>query len=213
MPETLPTPTILLVTGSWMTKIHGETVRLYFDQAGYRYRYMRLPSVGIQQPRATHQDDVEGLFRQLLAETGNGRDVYLVLHSHAGTPGQDAVNKFLSSADTTEKQQSQLIRVIFLAAQIENFGQEISKPYYESIFRVQDGYAYLNDPARYLFNDLSSFEAQPFVEALRPWTLLPVEPGMSQTSGELSAGNVKSSDVGSQRWKKVPCTYVVCLRD
>lgn len=207
---------VILVLGAWHVLLHAEPLRPFIEDAGYRFVPISLPSVGISQPRPTWLDDVETIHKTITSEAEAGRSVCLILHSYAGIPGREAVNRFLSASGGG--QHSALERIIFLAGHLDNFEKEVMKAHYGKMIRHENGYNYINDPYSSFYNNMSEEEAQPFVDAIQPQTF-PLVSADTGDAGDIKHGEPKIPSpnqrpkVSSRQWMAVPSTYFVCTMD
>jgi pimeloyl-ACP methyl ester carboxylesterase len=154
-----------------------------------------LPSAGISEPRATYEGDVQAILKALhsvqLGITS------LILHSYAGIPGRDAASRYLADSSTSNVK---LERIVFVAA-IDRFNPADDHFFWDDIIRHEDGYNYLLDPASNTFSDLTTEQAQPYVDAVVPQTLpLPTETDFWGPSP-------------SEKWRELERAYLVCLND
>lgn len=110
-------PTFVLVPGHWHTLTHLESLTHMLTRQGYRIRGVQLHSVGLKPQRPKFSDDVSVVYGAVVQELILNRDVCLVLHSYAGMPGAEAVNRLIiDGALEPLEGRGRLARVVFIAA-------------------------------------------------------------------------------------------------
>ena len=117
----------------------------------------------------------------------------MIVHSMAGIVGCEAVNKIL---ERSKYEGGKIIRIIFLAAFTSR--TEIAEHFLRQGFMRIDFDRSLSFHERAelaFYNDMTTEEAQPYIEALT-WQALYTQPELS-----------------SWRWRDVPLTYMLCSQD
>lgn len=80
---------------------------------------IQLHSVGIKTPRPTFADDVNVIYNAVSTSLSSGQDVCLVVHSAAGMPGAEAINRLIAEGALEPKEgRGKLRRVVFIAAYV-----------------------------------------------------------------------------------------------
>jgi hypothetical protein len=111
------TPTFVLVPGHWHTLSHLTPLVDALAARGYRSRPLQLHSVGAKSTRPTFSDDVCVIYAAIVQELIQGNDVCLVVHSYAGMPGAEAINRIVSDGALEPLQgRGRLLRAVFIAA-------------------------------------------------------------------------------------------------
>lgn len=110
---------IVFVPGHWHNLYHTKPLVTRLEKVGYEITAHQLASVGLKTPAPTLADDVNGISGAVTKVTDAGQDVTLVLHSYAGMPGSEAVNKLLElgtqDAHATLSR-GKLRRVVYISA-------------------------------------------------------------------------------------------------
>ncbi|KAK3715394.1 hypothetical protein LTR37_007122 [Vermiconidia calcicola] len=181
---------IILCTGAWHTEFHAQPAVLALQKSGYRVISRPLVSAG---NKAGRQEDIEAIEAAISSELQDGHEVCLIVHSAAGTPGCEAVNRILDRGGSGA---DRIVRIIFVAAVLQN-DEVVEHLKREGNIRLdlEQGVAYPEKAEKGLFNDMTSEAAQPFIEALTWQALYPQTP-LSSTS-----------------WRKVALSYLICLQD
>ena len=110
-------PTFVIVPGHWHPLSHLTPLVDALNERGYRARPLQLHSVGAKSTRPTFSDDVCVIYSAVVRELIRGNDVCLVVHSYAGMPGAEAVNKIISDGALEPGDgRGRLIRTVFIAA-------------------------------------------------------------------------------------------------
>lgn len=110
-------PTFILVPGHWHTTFHMQPLVARFMEKGYRARAVQLHSVGKKLPRPAFADDVHVIYQAVSDELRAGVDVCLLLHSYAGMPGAECLNKLIADrALEGREDRGKLVGAIFLAS-------------------------------------------------------------------------------------------------
>ena len=110
-------PTFVIVPGHWHTTSHLTPLVKALNDRGYRARSQQLHSVGGKSTRPTFSDDVCVIYAAITRELIQGNDVCLVVHSYAGMPGAEAINKIISDgALEPGSGRGRLLRAVFIAA-------------------------------------------------------------------------------------------------
>jgi hypothetical protein len=113
----MSTPTFVIVPGHWHVLDHLTPLVDVLSTRGFTAVPLQLHSVGLKSTRPTFSDDVCVIYSAIARELIRGNDVCLVVHSYAGMPGAEAVNRIVSD-DALEplEGRGRLIKVVFIAA-------------------------------------------------------------------------------------------------
>ncbi|KAK5125330.1 hypothetical protein LTR85_000439 [Meristemomyces frigidus] len=192
-------PSVVAITGSWHTTAHAAPLISTLKAKGYSAQAHQLASVGLKERRPTFADDVEAIFAAVYSELVAGRDVTLLLHSYAGMPGAEAINRLLaekrlaSQAEGGRDGRARLARVIFLAAYVFPIGFIMDAammvgPENPNFTIDSDGMTCMANPRHTFFNDIASDdEAQQWVDKLEPGYCLGKGPVLSSDDWKTAA--------------------------
>ncbi|USW47075.1 Putative alpha/beta hydrolase-1 [Septoria linicola] len=183
--------------------IHVQPLLDVLRSRGYQSRAIVLRSVTTHLPRPTWDDEVSHIHDEINQELENGRDVILLLHSYAGIPGTEALNRLVKADDSqAQHHQGRLLRVIFFSA--HNFptafvvdAKKMIGPANPQFSIDKDDMLLHGLPYEEFFApDMGRQEAQVYVEAIRPAYYID------------GGGAISSED-----WKTVPRTIIGCTHD
>lgn len=111
------TPTFVIVPGHWHVKAHLTPLVDVLTSRGFRAVPLQLHSVGPKSTRPTFSDDVCVIYSAVARELIRGNDVCLVVHSYAGMPGAEAINRICSDEALEGLEgRGKLIKAVFIAA-------------------------------------------------------------------------------------------------
>lgn len=152
--------------------MHVQGLQDALYRRGYDSLCMELASNKTHQPRPTWEDEVTDISSQVLAELANGRNVFLFLHSAAGRPGCEALNRIVENGglDSTP---GRLLRVIFFSAHHVPEGsafdpKQLISPAHPGFGIDDDDMLFHNAPFEAFFDDMSKEAAQPYCDACKP---------------------------------------------
>jgi hypothetical protein len=217
-------PTIMFVIGAWHTTFHAQPIAPFLENLGYPFVPVKLPSVGKSQPRPSMQTDIQAIHEAILAQTSDGKDIALTLHSYAGIPGFQAVNQYITSTTSTPETEGlklgNVVKLIFIGAQLDRFDEEIMHPHYGKMIRRSEGYNYINDPYQTFYHTISLSAAQKFVDALEPQTCPLSAENIADPTATLKYRETEQEErqrrealVGGDDRLQLPCVSFVLLRD
>lgn len=83
-------PTLVLVPGAWHNPSTWDKVATLMEAQQYKCVRVALPST-LSNPSATFSQDIEAVRSSIVAETTQGRDVIVVVHSYGGAVGSSAI--------------------------------------------------------------------------------------------------------------------------
>jgi pimeloyl-ACP methyl ester carboxylesterase len=89
-------PTFILVPGAWHSPEIWNKIVPALETKQYKCVRVALPST-MSNPAATFADDVNAVRRSIMAETTQGRDVVVVMHSYSGAVGSSAIKDLTRS--------------------------------------------------------------------------------------------------------------------
>lgn len=213
-------PTLMLVPGAWHTTECWNKVIFLLEAKGYKCVPVPLPSTNGTNT-ITFGDDVHAVQRAIEAETTQGLDVVLVVHSYGGAVGQSAIKGFAKPKTGNSGDGY----VIGLASMASGFGQTgISfidglggKPP-ASWTAGPNGYATLAVDPKYLFyHDVE--DGDYWVSKLTKHSLKSLmEGGEHSYAGKqnLHEGCLEPQNASSDEetgWKDVPVWYLATTDD
>lgn len=204
------TPTLIFVPGAWHTAETWSQTIAELEPKGFKCIAVTLPST--TSVTAGLGDDVEAVQDAIRAESDEGRDVVLIVHSYGGLVGSSSIRGFAKKAhdDSVKslvKDESSSGRVIGLALIATGFvktglsflGATGGKPPPQWVADTEAGTARLIvDPRDWFYHDLPEEEGKAWVEKLTPHSLKSLAEG-----GEHAYAG----------WKDVPCWFLVTLED
>jgi len=82
-------PSIVFVPGAWHRAETWDKVTALLSSQGYRCISVTLPST-LSSTTTTFLEDITAIRKAITAETAEGRDVVLVVHSYGGSVGASA---------------------------------------------------------------------------------------------------------------------------
>jgi pimeloyl-ACP methyl ester carboxylesterase len=193
-------PTLIFVPGAWHSPDTWNKVTAELEPQGYKSICISLPTT-LSDPTKGLFDDINETRKYILAETSQGRDVVVVVHSYGGMVGPSAI-KGLTEA--TSERPGRVIGIALMATGycatgvgfLEGIGGS-PPPFWKA--DTETGYATLIVDTRELFyHDLPEEEGNYWVSRLLKHALKPLT-----DSGE----HVYSG------WKDVPTRYLVTTDD
>ncbi|KAK4636227.1 hypothetical protein CLAFUW4_01734 [Fulvia fulva] len=167
-------PTVVIVPGAWHKDIHVRSFMEALEERRYKTRCVVLATVDTQGPRPTWDDEVNRIVFAVREELDTGQDVALLLHSYAGLPGTEAVNR-LVQAGTLESRsgQGRLQNLLFFAAHHFPKGFVVDTKDFvgpaKSSFHINEStnMAIHNTPYEEFFTDIATREeAQPYIDEM-----------------------------------------------
>ncbi|KAH8120754.1 hypothetical protein FP744_10001457 [Trichoderma asperellum] len=193
-------PTLVFVPGAWHSADTWGKVTAELEPQGYKSICITLPST-LSDPRKGIADDIDEARKAILAETMQGRDVVVVVHSYGGMVGPSAIRGL---TEATNERSGRVTGIAMLATGycmtgvgfLEGIGGS-PPPFWKA--DVQEGYATLIVDTRELFyHDLPEDEGNYWV-------------------GRLLNHSLKSLTDSGERvysgWKDVPTRYLVTTDD
>lgn len=124
-------PTIVIAPGAWHSPIHFALVILQLELAGYDVQSIRLPGVDSSTPKDVSVT-TDALFirdQEIMPLLNEGKDVVLVLHSYAGSPGAAAAKGLSKAERTAAGQQGGVIGLFFIAALLAPTGVSLKQAF------------------------------------------------------------------------------------
>jgi len=196
-------PTLIFVPGAWHTASTWDKTTALLEPQGYKCVCITLPST-LGNPAATFLDDITAARDAIVAETTQGRDVVLVVHSYGSMVGSSAI-KGLTKSNSTSTTGGHVVGYVMIATGFtvtgkcffDGFPGGVPPP----IWRLdhEAGFLFLEVPARELFyHDLPEEEGELWVSKLTKQALKPLTEG-----GEHAYSG----------WKDVPVWYLSTTED
>ncbi|KAF7192998.1 hypothetical protein HII31_05643 [Pseudocercospora fuligena] len=195
-------PTIIIVPGAWHRQFHIQPFLDEITRRGHRVQCVPLRNSYTDLPRPSWEDEVTHISRPIQHEINAGRDVCVLLHSYAGIPGSEALNRIVRAGGLEEQPgKGRLVRAIFFSAFTFPAGFVVDTkmfvgPDHPEFSIGDDGLAYHSKPYEAFFNDLSREDAQPYVDQIKPYYYI------------LGGGQISSDD-----WKRIPRTIIGAKND
>ncbi|KAK0709998.1 Alpha/beta hydrolase fold-1 [Lasiosphaeria miniovina] len=200
-------PTLVLVPGAWYHIDTYHKLVAVLEAQGFRCVPVALPSSTTHDPATTFLDDLQVVRRAIVAETDQGRDVVVVVHSYGGLPGHSA-SKGLTlphrGSDSTTDTHGHVLGFVGLATGFTVTGKTLldgmggAPP---PLWRIDEetGFAVVQGDARNAFyHDLPEAEGAQWVARLGCQTLRSLREGGEHTYSA---------------WLDVPSWYVVATED
>jgi pimeloyl-ACP methyl ester carboxylesterase len=213
-------PTLVFVPGAWHSaETWGKLTAVLEKQHHYKCAAVSLPSTK-SDPSATLKDDIDATREIIAAETTQGRDVVVVMHSYGGIPGQSAIKgltrpKNAGSTDTTTPSSTSssssssgksghVIGLVIIASGfvvpaksfLEGMGGQ-PPPTWK--LNYETGFAEIvADPREMFYHDLPEQEGKEWVKKLTPQSLKTLTEG-----GEYTYAG----------WTDVPAWYIATTED
>ncbi|KND91943.1 hypothetical protein TOPH_03530 [Tolypocladium ophioglossoides CBS 100239] len=200
-------PTLVFVPGAWHGPETWNKVSAEIEAHEYKCVRVALPST-LSDPAATFADDVRAVRAAIAAETTQGRDVVVVVHSYGGHVGSSAVRGLTRTAQGAASSaggpSGHVVGIAMMATGFTVTGVSFvdglgGKPPPEWAADEQAGFAVIVADARALFyHDLPADEGARWVDRLRKQALKPLmEGGEHAYSG----------------WKDVPVWFLATTED
>ncbi|KAK5166178.1 uncharacterized protein LTR77_008439 [Saxophila tyrrhenica] len=191
-----PKTSIVLCTGAWHNETHLQPSLPLLQSLNYTPIPCALASANRQ---GGWDEDVKAIEASTRSELGKGNTVALVLHSAAGPPGCEAVNRILATRDGSEP--GKIVKMVFVASFVTDEERDAvatnmaSRGYLRFGTGEDKGAIFAEKGHEAMLNDMSPEDAKPYIVAL----------------GGQVAG-VKLGVTG-EKWKEVSATYLLCERD
>ncbi|KIW72960.1 hypothetical protein PV04_01117 [Phialophora macrospora] len=204
-------PTLVFVPGAWHSaETWGKLAAVLEKQHHYRCIPVSLPSTK-SDPSATLKDDIDATSEIIAAETTQGRDVVVVVHSYGSIPGQSAIKGFTrpknadtATTPTSTSKSGHVIGLIIIASGFVIAGKSFldgmgGQPPPVWKLNYETGFAEILADAREMFyHDLPEQEGKEWVKKLTPHSLKTLTEGGEHTY----AG-----------WMDVPVWYIATTED
>ncbi|GKZ38829.1 hypothetical protein AbraIFM66950_011352 [Aspergillus brasiliensis] len=114
----MATPTLVFIPGAWITRELYQPFLNACSAAGYPIHYADYPSIDPADPTVadckTDTDVIRSTLHQLIE--GEGKDVFLMMHSYAGMPGAAAALGMAKSQRVKQGKRGGVIGMVFIAA-------------------------------------------------------------------------------------------------
>jgi pimeloyl-ACP methyl ester carboxylesterase len=201
-------PSLVFVPGAWHTPEYWGKVISAMESHKYRCAPVTLPTTQSTSTSVNFSHDVKAVHDTIAAETAQGFDVVVVVHSYGGVVGSSAVKGFTQqSSDKSSATDTKTGRVIglFMVATgyfyvglsfLEALGGK-PPPTWEADYE-NNLMTICVDPIDMLYHDLPEEEAKEWVGKLTPNALT------SSTSGY---------EVSYEGWKDVPSWLIMTKED
>lgn len=185
--------------------MHFQPTLDALEKRGYKAQCIELATVRTDKPRPTWDEEVFNISDQVLDEMKTGNDVCLMLHSYAGLPGCEAVNRIVQAGglEPTADRKERFHKVIFFAAHHTPTGLVMdiknyigpANPFFGLDYDAN--MSYHTAPFEAFFTDFSTREeAQPYIDEIKPMYYIP------------GGGGIMSED-----WIKAPRGIIGTIKD
>lgn len=109
-------PTLIFVPGAWHKASTWDKVTPLVKAQGYKVICVTLPST-MGNPAITIKEDVDSVRDPIIAETAQGRDVVVVMHSYGGAVGASAIKGLTrSKPDALPENSGHVIGLAYMAS-------------------------------------------------------------------------------------------------
>lgn len=113
----MPTPSLILVHGSWHHPQHWSAITKDLEAYGYKCIAVDLPSSqSPDEPPARLSDDSHVVRSTVLAELDAGNDVVVVAHSYGGHPTSNSLKGLDEESRKASGSSASIKAIVFLAA-------------------------------------------------------------------------------------------------
>ncbi|PYI21098.1 alpha/beta-hydrolase [Aspergillus violaceofuscus CBS 115571] len=193
--------TILFVPGAWHSPECFNLVVQKLEAANYTTQKIHLPSVNPPEHYLDFEADVALIRARIEDAIGDGRQVLLVVHSYGGLPANEAIRGLDSKTRHEKGLRGGVSRLFFCCSFVIAEGQSLISAFGGDDlpwFMVSEDRLEVRPatPDQVFYNDCDEQRTASAVAALRPHSY--------QTF---------YSPCTYAAWKRVPCTYLYCLRD
>jgi pimeloyl-ACP methyl ester carboxylesterase len=204
-------PTLVFVPGAWhRAETWAKLTSILDKQHQYKCISVSLPSTK-SDPTATLKDDIDATRDAIQAETTQGHDVVVVMHSYGGIPGQSAIKGLTrpkgtdaTTSTSTATQSGHVIGLIIIASGFVVGGKSfldhtggVPPPTWK--LNYDTGYAeYVADAREMFYHDLPEEEGKEWVGKL-----------MNHSLKTLTEGG----EHGYAGWMDVPVWYIATTED
>lgn len=200
-------PTLVLVPGAWHTASTWDKVTSLLEAQQYKCIAITLPTT-TSNPLANFSDDFHTVRNAILAETTQGHDVVVVVHSYGGAVGASAIKGLTpNKVDTSTSTHNTSGHVIGIASMASGFGPS-GVTFLEGLggnpppswkLNMETGFADLvAEPRDLFYHDLPEEEGNYWV-------------------GKLTKQSLKAFNEGGENsyagWKDVPVWYLCTSAD
>ncbi|KAJ3548703.1 hypothetical protein NM208_g872 [Fusarium decemcellulare] len=196
-------PTLVFVPGAWHTPEYWGKMVTILEAQQYKCVTVALPTVS-SNIETTLPDDVNAVRGAILAETTQGRNVVVVVHSYGGCVGASAMKGLTAKTEGDPENSGRVIGLFmiatgFMVSGVTFLGHSGGKPPPFWDANYESGLAILTADTRELFyHDLPEEEGKYWVGRLENHSL------KAFTTG---------ADVGYPGWKEVPCWFLATAED
>ncbi|KAJ9608958.1 hypothetical protein H2200_006729 [Cladophialophora chaetospira] len=187
-------PTLVFVPGAWhRAETWSKLTSLLEQQNHFKTISVTLPST-TSNPAATLKDDIDAAQEVLRAETAQGHDVVVVMHSYGGIIGQSSIKGLTCSKDqdqttpsTTASKSGHVVGLVLISTGfvgpaksfLEGMG---GKPPPTWSFNYETGFAEIpSNSVEAFYHDLPEEEQKEWVGKLTPHSLKTLTEGGEDT--------------------------------
>lgn len=201
-------PTLVFIPGAWHSATIWDQTASFLETQQYKCVRVELPTTA-PNPSASFFDDLEATRSAILAETTQGRDVVVVVHSYGGMVGNSAIKgltrpKKDASSPANEPSGGHVIGLIMMASGFTATGVSFlggfgDKP--PPIWKLDEETGFvvlLIDPRELFYHDLPVDEGNYWVGKLKQQSIISLTEG-----GEHAYSG----------WMDVPVWYLATTED
>ncbi|CAM1502350.1 Fc.00g043340.m01.CDS01 [Cosmosporella sp. VM-42] len=198
-------PTIVFVPGAWHHADTWKKVSTILEAQEYKCVRMTLPST-LGSPDTTFSEDIQSVRDVIKAETTEGRDVVVAVHSYGGAVGESALKGFTKPKANDPSPDNSSGHVIGLIIMASGFlptgacftdGFEEPPPIWK--FNRETGFCDITvEPRELFYHDLPEDEGKYWVGRLLKQSLKALE---------------TDREHGYAGWKEVPVVYLATKED
>ncbi|KAH7324266.1 Alpha/Beta hydrolase protein [Stachybotrys elegans] len=195
-------PSLIFVPGAWHSPETWDKLIAILQPRGFRCASVCLPSTA-GDLSASFVNDVKAVQTAIEAETKQGNNVVLVVHSYGGHVGNSAIKGFTRKPDTAESSSGYVIGLAMIATGFTIAGMVFfpkdSKPLGQWVPDFDAGIAKIvADPRDMFYHDLPEEEAEAWVKKLTTHSIKSL---------------TEDGEYSYEGWKDVPCWYLVTKQD
>lgn len=176
-------PSLVFVPSAWHAANTWDGVTSLLTEQGYNCTSVTLPST-LGDPSATFLQDLTTVRDAITAQTKEGRDVVVVVHSYSGSVGASAIKGLTKTKDATEpSSEGHVVGMAMIAAEfavpgksfIDSFGEKAPPTWKED---GESGFATIAVDARdLLYHDLPAVEGKMWASELQRQSLKALKEG------------------------------------
>jgi pimeloyl-ACP methyl ester carboxylesterase len=196
-------PILVFVHGAWHSPECWSRVTPILEAEGYKCIAIDLPTT-YGDPSVSLGDDVKVTRDAIEAETTEGRNVVVIVHSYGGLVGQSAIKGLARPKEgvVSERAAGYIIGLVVIASGYIQTGKSFVDAMggeYPPQWKIEDNglVGLAVSPKEFFYHDLSDEEANVWISKLRPHTLKSLIEGQDTYAG----------------WMDVPVWHLLTIQD